>query len=244
MDSQSLANVLSLLRLIKADQSGRNAIDLINSWAGMPIPESTVLKIASYLSEQIESAQIVIRNSQLSEEAKEGLLATLERMRAAYSISGMQSPPRNHISDVASAVSNFAILLSAINVSSGPETPQEAKDIIKDINELMGAFEDEAIDPILRDVAKKHLATLSTLLQHVPIFGIEAALTAYFDMVMKLRRAETKAGPATKGKMDKLWGELKKMSDRLGVLDKLFNQGARALEKANESGLLEYLPDL
>jgi hypothetical protein len=62
---------------------------------------------------------------------------------------------------------------------------------------------------------------------------------------LKIRRAEMGAAPAAKSKIDPLFARIKTWAERLSVLDKIWNAGAKVLDHAGKANsLLEYMPHL
>lgn len=244
MNDQSLGNVLAILRWISKVNKGTQVASLLNTWVGGELSETQVLKVAGYIQEQIAEAQAFFDASNLSAEAKAGLSSSLARLRATFSLSGLRGD-LSAAGDVSSAISNFVILMDSLGLSQRTDPPAEAAELVSEIAELMTAFKDVAIDPIVRDTAQRHLQILSTLLQHIPVFGLEAALATYFELMLKVRRTENGASEATKAKVSPLWDVMEKWSARLGTIDKLWNAGARAVAHADKArGLLSYIPDI
>lgn len=242
MDHQSLTNVLGILRVVKANPNKVGA-DVIRVWVGLGEKESAILKVASFIIEQVQTAQTVINNSHLNPEAKEGVLDTLGKMAAAFSLKGLASHTAATIGNVPGAISNFAILLSAMGIEMEPSVPDEATELAKEVETLMAQFDDGDLDPIVREMAKRHLATLATLLRHIPIFGLEAAMTTYFEMIMRLRRADANTSDKSQEKMTPLFQHLENWWGRLQALDKIWNVGARWVGHADKAmHLLNYSP--
>lgn len=244
MDHQSLRNVLGILRLTK-DSSSRSAVDLIREWTGGAGKEETsVLRVAAYIQEQVSNARTVISASQLSEEAKLGVQITLDGLQNAFSLNYITTSPANHLGNVAASISNLVILLDFVQGPSRQAPPKEAEELVDEVAELLDLFDDVELDPVVRDTAKRHLAILSTLLQHIPIFGVEAALVTYFELMMKVRRADVGTSDASRAKLNPLWEKMQTWGERLGTIDKLWNTGARLLGHAkNAQELLSYLPE-
>jgi hypothetical protein len=234
---------LGILRLLKAGQDGVSALTAVRAWAGVS-DNAAIMKVAAYVIEQADLARTVIANSALAEEAKVGVLTTIDGVSNAFSLGEVNTSWKNHIRDVSAAIANLVILLSALGINTNPETPAEAIDLIKEIETMMASFDDTTLDPAVRDIGKRHMAVLATLLRHIPIFGLEAALTTYFELVMKLRRADIGTTEASHTKLQSLFAGMKNWGDRLGSLDRLWNSGAKLIEHAESSGLLTYLPEI
>lgn len=210
---------------------------------GKPVDDVALLKSAAYICEQCALASVVIDNSQLSKEAKSGITVNINGLARAFSLAHINSATSASVKDVNGAITNLVILLSALGLEADRPNPPEANDLVADIADMMAAFENFEIDPAVRDVAKRHLQTLSTLLQNVPIFGLEAALSAYFEMVTRLRRADIDTSEKSHAKVVDLFDKIKSWGDKLSTLDKTWNAGAKLLGHADKAqGLLEYLP--
>lgn len=244
MDHQSLVNVLGILREIKRAQGKHTTAQLIGQWAGPVVAaQSTVHKVAAYVTDQIAEARAVINASQLADEAKQGIQQALSGLEQAFSLTGINANPQSHLRDIDGAIANFVILLSAMHLDTHPEAPEEAKDLAKEVEVLVSAFDDVALDPLVRDIAKRHLQTLATLLKHIPIFGLEPALATYFELITKLRRADIHTTQASKDALDPAFEKINSWGTRLKGLDETWNAGARWVGRAGKAAvsLLTYL---
>jgi len=141
-------------------------------------------------------------------------------------------------------IANFAILLEAAGVRSNHAVPVEALNLAKDVEELTAAFDDAALDPVVRDIAKRHLTVLATLLRHMPIFGMEAALATYFELVVRLRRASTNTSEESQKAAKPLMERLQNLREAFEAVDKVWNIGVRWIGAAKGVGglLLTYIP--
>lgn len=256
MDDQSLQNVLSLLRRIQSGGQEITAINFIKTLATgqnfsnyiqMPsdrdADESSVIRIAAYIIDQVKQARVVIDNSQLVEEAKAGVRASLDDLLNVFSLGRLG----NGLSEIAARapgyISNFVILLSSAGFPVSHSTPKEADDLASEIDAFLSKFDDEKLDPVVRQIAKKHMALLSMLLRHIPIFGLEPAMQTYFEMVMKMRRADSKSSEDSKTALNTVLSVVKTWKDRIISLDEVVNSGASLLERAQVlTPLLQYLP--
>jgi hypothetical protein len=173
MDSQSLNNVLAILRLLRSSNQHSPTVEIIKSWIGPDANDVAVLRVASYLIEQTAAAAQVVQNSQLVEEAKQGVMTTLMRVARVFALESLSSSWTNSITDVNGAISNIVILLSSANVDTQNRSPLEAEELVREVEEVNKLFDDPEIDPVVRDVAKRHLLILATLLRHIPVFGLE-----------------------------------------------------------------------
>jgi hypothetical protein len=245
MDHQSLSNVLGMLRKLKDEPNNITGIQLIQKWTGVASTNpAAVLTVAVNFVEQIREATIVIENSSLSEEAKAGVRVALKGLENAFALTGLQSHTKGHIPHIEVLIGNFAILLDASGIDSKQPIPQEAVDLANEVDALSGEFDDESLDPVLRDIAKRHLATLSTLLRHVPIFGLEAALATYFELVIRLRRAGTNTSEESQKAAKPLFEKLESLKEKFETIDKIWNIGVKWIGAGKGVGalLLTFIP--
>jgi hypothetical protein len=242
MDDQSLRNVLALLRNIAQKNSNMPTVEFIKSIAAVNISDQACLKISSYILEQINQARCVIDNSQLVDEAKGGVKAALDVMNDTFNLNGLMGNISPIHKNIAAYISNFVILLSAAGLDTTASTPPEATELAHEIEEFMAAFDNTDLDPVVRDIAKKHLAVLAMTLRAIPIFGLEASMQAYFELITKLRRADIKTSPEAKSKLGEVIDIVRSWGSRIQDIDKAVNAGANLLERGGKvTGLLDYI---
>jgi hypothetical protein len=245
LDDQSIRNSLAILRKLAGYTPDITAANFLRQLAGEAATERTVFRVAAYLQDQFAQARIVIQNSQLVEEAKAGVLQAINGLETAFSLKHLNSSMTSLLPAVPTYISSLVILLSAAGIDTKQQTPKDASNLADEINQFQKAFDDSSLDPVVRDVAKKHMEALATLLRHVPIFGLEAALTSYFELVMRLRRVDAQSTPEAKKALEPLMGEVKVWGERLGAIDDAINKGATLLERVKSAGhLLQYVPGL
>jgi hypothetical protein len=210
--------------------------------AGSVNPTS-MLRVSAYLIEQIYLAKVVIAESGLAEEAKAGVNSALKALELAFSLGNITNPMAALYVNAPTYISSFVILLSASGISTEEVKIKEADDLAADIRNLIKEFEDVTLDPVVRDIARKHLSVLETLLRQIKIFGLEPALSIYWDLMLKLRRADVGSSAASKAALNPLFETIKKWGERMGAIDKAVNSGANLLERVGGAkNLLEYIP--
>lgn len=245
MDTQSLTNVLAIMREMTNGQAGldtgRNVINRLGG--AQALSENLVLRIADHILEQLILARQVVSNSSMRPEAKVGVQQIISGLESAFSITYLQSSWHQHIMNLPGAISSFVILLDAAGIPEPSGVPEEASELILDINKILSAINDPELDPVVRSVAEKHLLILATFLKHIPVFGLEGAMTSYFELMTRIRRAEVGSSPEAKAKFEPVWKAMTRWSERLGSIDKVWNAGARVIQHADKAtGLLDYIP--
>ncbi len=264
MDDQSLRNVLAILRLVQVEGTEKGGVSVSayqfirflatgissrdltqRSRAENTVNAVSIARIAAYLLDQISQAREVIDASQLVEEAKAGVRSALDALARAFEINSLGGSLSGLAISSPGYISNLVILLSAAGISVNQSAPPEATDLAKEVDALAEQFNDTSLDPVIRELARKHLATLATLIRHIPIFGLEASLQAYFELIMKLRRADSKSTPESKSNLDKLMEPIKSWGERLQTLDGIINTGANLLDRASKAApILQYIPSI
>lgn len=242
MDHQSLLNILGVFRLLKATNTGHSAVTIVRQMVQTTERDSEVLKIASHIVEQGCLAKTVIENSKLDPEAKSGVVAAIDQVINAFSVEGMNSAWSSHVRNVEGGISNLVILLSAMQLPTASEPPELGK-LLADIAEMVELFETTSLDPAVRDVGLRHILILQTLLTNIVLFGAEAALTTYFELIMKLRRTDAGASNAAQRSFDPLFDKIKEWGPSLYEIDKAMNNKARLVaDLSKPMDVLEYVP--
>lgn len=246
MADNYIGNVLGILRLLKNTEglgSSHAGISYIYQWAG-DAGDNATLRVAAYVLDQASGAESLIQNSSLSDEAKQGLLQTTQALRGAFSLGGIGQAINAHLPALESSLSSFAILASATGVGKSAQKPKELDEILSDIDELKNSFDTIELDPLVKDVALKHLAVLKTLLSNIEAFGTDAAIAAYYELVIRLRRAEKSASSDTKTKLKTVWPKIEQWAGRLTIIEQAMNSGASILSDFSETAqnLLQYFP--
>jgi hypothetical protein len=242
VDSRSLSNVLAVLRFVKSKNPNTSGVDLLSALAvettRMQPSQAAVMKMAAQIIDQAEDARVVITNSSLDEEAKHGVQVALDRVANAFSLQKITGAPYQTIGDVAGAISNLVILLSASGFQTATVTPPEASDLAKEVEELMNSFGDAALDPLVRATAQQHLQILATMLRHLPIFGMEAAMATYFELMLKVKRADANTSDEQKEAAKPFMEKIGALGDGISKTEKAWTAGARLIGHAKSAAVL------
>ena len=214
-----ISNVLNILRLIKAapELQGKAPLAYFTVWAGGELEPSTALRLCAYVQDQCDGALSLIDQSGLAQEAKAGLSQTVKSLQVAFSISGMNSAVTQQFPQLDAAISSFAILESVSNLSGGPPDKTELEQLIRDVEEVSASFDDSDIDPVVRDTAKKHLHVLLALLRNADALGVDAAMVAYAELVIRLKRVDASASEVARSKVANIWPKVERWGGRIRI---------------------------
>jgi hypothetical protein len=155
----------------------------------------------------------------------------------AFSPVGVQGQIQAHLPALDSSLAMFAIFAS--KHAAPAEPPQEALDLAAEIEAMAKKIEADDLDPLVKEIAVRHLRALAIMLRYVQAFGVDAALVAYSELLVRLRRAERTATEDTREKMGAVWPVIKTWLDRLRDVDRALSAGQDLLEYGKEGlGLL------
>lgn len=248
MSDNYVGNILAILRLIRKTfepNQGHAGLTYIQTWAGTDITAPQSLRIAAYVLDQASGAESLIAGSTLDDEAKAGLIQTTTALTSAFSLAGLQNQMAAFFPAFDSAISNFAILASATGGLSAAPDHTEVDALLRDVDEMINSVRSSAMDPIVRDTAIRHLVVLRTLLANVDALGVDSAMAAYLELLIRLRRAEGAASQSTKAEVKGIWPQIEKWAARLNLIDKAINDGSGFLSHFESvPSLLEHLPPM
>lgn len=243
MSDNHITNVLNILRLIKHTSSpGQTAIHYLSVWAGTA-NQGSMLRLAVYIVEQCDAANDYILNSRLQDEAKAGLTQISRSLKDWFSLGGIQNDMGSYLPQLETSISTFAILASVFQSDIRTSENADLKDLISEVEAIISLFDDPEISDLVRDVAKRHLHVLLSTLRNVDALGIDAAMAAYAELVVRLRREDFSSPEPSKKKTFNIWSMITKIPDRLNLIDKAVNSGDHLLANGQEvtHHLLSYL---
>jgi hypothetical protein len=242
----NLSTVLNILRLVRDTSKSKgmtSGAQYASFWLEPLTDEGAILRLVAYVCEQCALARAEVDELELSEEAKAGLHQAIQGLATAFSLGGIHSNVNQHIPYIDSAISQLAIFCS-IRGEDKINRITEHEKLIKEIESLILKFSEKGIDPEVANVAKRHLTILLTLLQNLEAFGVDAAMAAYAELVIRLQRADARASETSRGTTSRLWPAIKKWSGRLTTIGQAYDSGSELLGHATDvaKNLLNHLP--
>lgn len=229
MSDNQLSSILGLLRLLKNTPSAAPdgaAFTYLSQWAQPSPDDETLLRLMVYVQAQVAAAEIVITAGDFVEEGKAGLLETLGGLRQAFSLQGFQNQVRSYLPALDSAISQFAILVSISGPYPDLSKSDDVKSLIEEVQAVFVSIDGSRLDPLVQQTARRHLHVLLTLLQNLNVMGVEAAMAAYAELVIRLRSVSTTASTETKAEVNALWPTFEKWGKRLSSIQEAFLAGS------------------
>ncbi len=244
MSDNYITNVLNILRLMKhtGRYDGNTTLSSLIKWCPQGPDDTTMLRIAAYVQDQCNGALDVIDASNLSDEAKAGLTQIAKGLKTAFQIPHINNHFNSYIPQLDSALSSFAILASVYAAGDPPSQNKELQELIRDVEGMLAAFENAEVGGVVSSVAKRHLHVLLTLLNNVDALGIDAALAAYAELVVRLRTADANAPPEVREQTAGFWDAISGWGKRLSEISDAVGSGTKLLENGKRlaQGLIGY----
>ena len=238
MSDNYIINVLNILRLIKAGQPGDSALGYLRGWAGSDQHFSTILKMAAYVHEQCEGAATQLTLSEMPEEARAGLLQTIAALRQAFLVEQLGGNMSNFLPHLESSVSQFAMYAGLTGQDAKTSANDDLQKLIDEVEQLHELFEDTLIDPIVSETARRHLHVLLTLLRNVDALGLDSAMAAYSELVIRLKRADSTASEQSRARTAGLWDRLLGWQERFKKIDDAVSTGTKWLGYGKAAAIL------
>lgn len=230
MTANAIGNVLGILRLLRAGEYGASVSSHVTNWCGGseddPISSA---KVAAYVLENVASAEAQIEMSRLNIEAKQGLLQTTAALKHAFTYANLNSSVQSYFPTLDTSISGFAILVSASGLEEGLPDEEAIASLIADIDSTLLTLDEVDVHPLVREVAKRHIAVLVTMLKNAQALGVDAAMAAYFELVIHLRRADQTKPDDANGVDPSFWEKLKEWGGRLNTISELADKGGSLL---------------
>ena len=231
MATDSLVYTLGLLRRLKSTPNvnlGHATINFVREWIGSHV-SLEIAKLVIAIQENLEAAHIVISESGLNDEAKSGLFETIGGLKAAFSFENLNNAPSSYLPSIDPAITNFAIVTSSIGVTIPEEAINEIGILISELNDFSNKVDEFEISKNVKMTVKRHVSLLIALLNNVQAVGLEPAISAYYDLILALRKEKAADGGEGSGSGNGLWGQIKEWSSRFESISNLIDQGSMVL---------------
>ena len=211
-----------------------NMYDNVRKWCGEDATDSSLLRLFAYGLDQCQMAKEAIYESSLTEEAKTGLLQTVESLMTCFRFPTSSNAIRGQIPQIDSAISSFAILASIYKDDISTASNDDLIQLTNEVYYVYNLFESSLESSPLKQLAKRHLQVLLTTLQHVDAFGIDSALSVYAELVVRLNTAAKSASPEDAEKTAQVWPTIVKWGDRLAKIGNVVGSGNKLLKDGSD----------
>jgi hypothetical protein len=228
--------VLAILRLLTSTEgltTANSVADHVRTWVGGEPSPSQVHRLYAYASDKITEARDYVDGSSLSAEARKGLMATLDALDKAFDVRLGSNAVNQFLPHPEIMITNFAILVSAAGLEP-PPTPNEVFELHTEIEKLKIQLNGSDMDARVTTLAFRHLSVLQSVLSNIDALGVDAALLAYNELLLRLHRAEATASPDTREKLAKIWPIVEQWAGRLTIIEGALTRGQSLIEHASK----------
>ncbi len=202
------------------------------------------VKVLGILLHEIAGAADYLATTDLSADMKNGLNATLVALANTFSPEQLNSNLMNFLPSVEVSIGAFAMIQQFAGLPDQPTSSTELDALLADMATTRASIESSDFAEIIKSTAIKHMSILETMLRNIDIVGVDAALSAYYDLIIRLRR-ETTGSPDPGGHIARIWGEVEKWAGRLEILEQIYTHGQTLIEGAEKViHVLPHLPPL
>jgi hypothetical protein len=206
---------------------------MIREWVGGHDDHAQIARVAAWVIDEISAAETELERLQLEEEARAGVLQITGGIKAAFSLQNLNSPAQNFVPQLEGAVGTLAILVSAARLIPPPR-PQSVAALLAEIEALIALFEESGLAPDVVQTAVRHLRTLGALLNNIEAFGVDSAMSAYADMMVRVKRAMETGDPRGAKTKKSLWDRLRRIRGGLKDINEAYESSSSLLEHAGE----------
>jgi len=246
MSKDSVVAVLGTLRRLKNTEGlhpGCTGLTYLQHWAGDHTPV-IVLRLAIAIQNHVNDARIAIQNSSLNDEAKNGLAATLDGVEQCFSLGTMQSHINAFLPALDSSITNFSIIASLMDIEISQAALDEIDKIIADIDVFVHELNERDFDPTLKSALIRQLYTVTAMLRNAQAVGVEAALSAFFDIILRMKEdVEPASEVQVNEPRSSIWDRVAAIGDKLSKLATISEAGQKLLPYIEKvPSLLKYIP--
>lgn len=233
MDAQHLMNVLGMLRVLRDMKNMQNAVVVIKQWAGKDISDAAVLRIAAHISEEVSLAADTLEAAHLSDEVKSGIVPKVRRFADGFAIGALNNDFKHCCPDIPGMITTIAVVVEASGISPTPDPPHEVQDLISEIQDLVGKLDGD-LDPVVKSAIRQHAQILVAMLQNLKIFGVEIALSSYYELIRKVQRADEQSSEPDQAKAKPLLERIKGWASALNTIHEIWDNGTKVIGQAEK----------
>jgi hypothetical protein len=183
------ARVLGLLRLIKTTEPwDQTAFAYARAWTKEQSEYSTIARIFAFVQDEAAAADVEVRTLGLPDEEIEGAAKVINDVREAFDITNANKGIAGFLPQLDVAITLLAVLVRS-QALAAPERPPAARALLAEVNRTLASLPNLDLDPSVAETARVHLAVLMVQLDNFEAFGVDMAMVAYANAVVRLKRA-------------------------------------------------------
>lgn len=235
MTDTAISHVLQIARLVRDGAKtfqGSGAATFLSEIKGIRQDSPEFYRVVGEIQRQLSDAQTVIENDErMDAEGRNGLIQQIASLKNMFSISGISQNSGNYVQNPDVLVSQFAIIAGfyTSNQSGLASAGSEINELLGEIDKLYGDLSESEEAEEAKAIALDQLKAFRFFLSNVDLLGIDAAYSAYFDLLVRLKRASKKEEKSAQF-VTKIWPEVERWAGRLAIIEGILSNSEKLLE--------------
>ncbi|WP_293676816.1 hypothetical protein [uncultured Phenylobacterium sp.] len=214
-------------------QKGWGAYTHMEQLIGSGATPAQIAKLIAWVLDAADAADSEVRNLDVDGEMKDGILHVTGKLREAFTPSNIGNNMVNFFPALPQTLGSLKSFLKLTGLDR-PGQPELSNDLLAEIEQVLGSKAFADLDPQMAQLARRHLRLLTITLNHLDAFGVDGAMIAYAELIVKLQAAMRDAPAAQqkkgKGFMDVVGG----WAAKLRVLNEAYETGTKLIENASD----------
>jgi hypothetical protein len=238
MNASAINHLLQVARMVrdaaKKTGNGATAVTALQAERGLLSDTPEFFKTISEIQKQLDDAKRLIESDgRMDSEGRDGLIQQIMQMKQMFSPPGLNNNTTSYVPNADVLVSQFAIISGFYSDSPAPYAGTEAGigELIAEIDQLEGVISSSDQPPEVVGLINSQLDALKFFIRNVDLLGFDAAYSAYFDLVIRLRRVE-KNVPATGAILAEVWPSVERWAGRLAIIEGLVSNSEKLIAAA------------
>lgn len=239
MSDSAINHVLQIARLVRDGAKafpGNAPATFLQEMKRIQIDSPEFYRIVSEIQKQLDDAQAIIESDdRMDAEGRQGLVHQLGQMRQMFTVSGITQNSQNYVQNPDVLVSQFAIIAGFYNSSAKTfeKARPEIDELIAETDQLAGVFESSYQPEAIKAVLRSHTLALRFFLSNIELLGFDAAYSAYFDLLVRLKRVE-KRDPTAAAFVAEVWPTVERWAGRLAIIEGIVSNSEKLIDAADK----------
>jgi len=243
--SPAILQILNLLRAIRDDArnsgTGRSGAHAFQTTYGLDPTSPNFLKALAAAQQSFISATILIEEDErVDGEGKAGIIQQIAQLQQMFSTNGINTNWASFIPNIDVAISQFSLISGFYSDVKDPYSRAGAgfDELVAEVDAIIGLASASEIDEASRRAIVENLNAFRHFVANIQVFGFDAAYSAYFDLLLNLRRQRT--SPSKSENLATIWGEVERWAGRLAILEGMVTNSQELI--ATAESLVKLLP--
>jgi hypothetical protein len=239
MSISPIHHVLEIARMVRDGVKAHGSpstLQTIETVKGITPENTEFYPFLSEVQRQLTAAAYVIENDDRMEaEGRDGLLQQIRQLKLVFGPSGLPNTTGSYVSNPDILVSQFAIIVGFYGPSTSPYlgAKPELAEIAAEVDALAGLVAASDQSEEIKSVLQDQIKAMKFFILNVDMLGFDAAYSAYFDLVVRLRRVE-KTSASAADFVGQIWPSIERWAGRIAIIEGLAANSEKLIETAGQ----------